>query len=241
MKFAKVSKALLATAALMLFGHNTAFADAVLSVVAPQGPLFAGQQFTVSVNVTGPTVIHNGVPTTSGVTDLDAFQFDIAFNCSVSGGNATNCAPGASILSALTVTEGSFLPNGGSNITFFEPGTIDNNAGLISLIGDVGASGVNGTGTLINITFQALSNGTTSIAILANSDLQFFDSDFNPIVIDNSVTSSPNTQTFPTNQFLSTSVTVTPEPPSVQFLLLGGVAGIVALTYTHRRRITQPN
>jgi hypothetical protein len=240
MKLAKVSKALLAAATLVLLGHNTAFADAVLSVVAPQGPIFVGQQFTVSINVTGPTVIHNGVPTTSGVTDLDAFQFDIAFNCSVSGGNATSCAPGAGILSAISVTEGSFLPDGGSNITFFQSGTIDNNAGLISLIGDVGASGVDGSGTLVNITFQALTKGTTSIAILANSDLQFYDSDFDPIVIDNSVTSSSSTQTFPTNQFLSTSVVVTPEPSSVQLMLLGAVAGIIALTCTNRR-ITQSN
>lgn len=229
-------KFLLLAAALTFSGH-TAFADAVLSVVPVPGSLTVGQQFTVSIDVTGPTVSHNGQTFPSDVTDLDAFQFDLAFNCSVAGGNSTSCAPGSSILSALSVTEGSFLPNGGSNPTFFEPGTINNSNGTISLIGDVGASGVTGSGTLVNITFQALQAGTTSIAILANSDLQFYDSNGSPIVIDNSVTTSPNNQTFPTNQFLSTTVTVAPvpEPSSVQLLLLGTLTMLLGWTVIQRR------
>ena len=123
----------------------------------------------------------------ANVTDLDAFQFDLAFNCSIPTANPTSCQPGTSVLKAISVSEGSFLPQGGTNITFFEPGTIDNNAGLISMIGDVGASGVTGSGDLVDVTFQALTTGTTSIAILGNGDLQFFDSNFYPIVIDDSV------------------------------------------------------
>ena len=231
----KIAKVLILSAALILLGHTNAFADAVLSVVPPSGTFDVGQTFTVGIYVTGPTVIHSGHTYTSDVTDLDAFQFDLAFNCSVLTSNPIGCQPGASVLNALSVTEGSFLPQGGANPTFFEPGTIDNANGEISMIGDVGASGVTGSGTLVNITFQALSPGMTSIAILANDDLQFYDSNFNPIVIDDSVTTSPNKETFPTNQFLSTPITVTPEPPSVQLMLLGGVAALLGLAFSHRR------
>jgi hypothetical protein len=101
--------------------------------------------------------------------------------------------------------------------------------GGISLIGDVGASGVTGSGDLVDVTFRALTTGTTDIAILANSDLQFFDSNFNPIVIDNSVTTSPNLQKFPTNEFLSAPITITPGPPSGLPLLSGGILGLAAL------------
>jgi hypothetical protein len=234
----KIAKFFVLAAALLLLSHSTAFADAVLTVVPLSGSLVAGQTFTVGIFVTGPTIIHNGTTTTSNVTDLDAFQFDLAFNCVVATANPTGCQPGASILNAISVSEGSFLPNGGSNITFFEPGTINNAAGEISLIGDVGASGVTGSGDLVNVTFRALTTGTTDIAILANSDLQFFDSNFNPIVVDNSVTTSPNLQTFPTNEFLSTPITITPEPSSGLLLLSGGIAGLAALVArTGRSRI----
>jgi hypothetical protein len=230
----KPAKIFVLTIALVLLVHSTAFADAVLSVVSPSG-IVAGQTFTVGIHVTGPTVIHSGTTITSNVTDLDAFQFDLAFNCSVPTASPTSCQPGASVLSALSVTEGPFLPNGGSNITFFEPGTINNATGEISLIGDVGASGVTGSGDLVDVTFKALTTGTTNIAILANSDLQFFDSNFDPIVVDNSVTTSPNLQTFPTNQSLSASVVITPEPPSGELLLLGGMFALAALTRVDRR------
>jgi adhesin HecA-like repeat protein len=224
-------------AALALFTSSAAHADAVLSVVPFSSSVTAGQQFTVGVYVTGPTISHNGQTITSDVSDLSSFQFDLAFNCSVSGGNSTICAPGQSILSALSVTEGPFLPNGGSNSTFFESGSIDNTAGTISNIGDVGLSGVTGSGYLVDITFQALQAGTTSIAILANSDLQFYDSNFNPIVISDSVTTSPDKQTFPTNQYLSTSVTVAPvpEPSSGQLLLLGASFFLIALPIARLR------
>lgn len=220
----KLSKIFLLTAALVLIGHSNAFADAVLSVVPPAGSIDAGQTFTVGIFVTGPTVIHSGKTFTSDVTDLASFQFDLGFNCTLSSPTAPNCTPGSSILKALSVSEGSFLPNGGANPTFFEPGTIDNANGEISFIGDVGLSGVTGSGDLVDITFQALTAGTTNIAILANSDLQFYDSSFDPIVVDNSVTTSPTKETFPTNQSLSASVTTVPEPPSIELMLLGGLA-----------------
>ena len=235
----KLGRLCLLTTALALIANTAARADAVLSVVPYSSTITAGQQFTVGIYVTGPTVIHSGQTITSNVTDLSSFQFDIAFNCLVAGGNSSSCAPGASLLNALSVTEGPFLPNGGTNPTFFESGTIDNTARTISSIGDVGLSGVSGSGYLVNITFEALQSGTTSIAILANSDLQLYDSNFNPIVVADSVTTSPNLQTFPTNQFLSTNVTVAaapvPEPPSGQLLALGaGAIAIIAFMNTQR-------
>ena len=230
----KLAKIFVITAALVLLEHSTAFADAVLSVVSPSG-IVAGQTFTIGIYVTGPTVSHGSTTITSNVTDLDAFQFDLAFNCTVPTATPTSCQQGASVLDALSVTEGPFLPNRGENATFFEPGTINDATGEISLIGDVGASGVTGSGDLVDVTFQALTTGTTNIAILGNSDLQFFDSNFSPIVVDNSVTTSPNLQTFPTNQSLSASLVITPEPPSIQLLLLGGSLALVALTRVDRR------
>jgi len=237
----KIAKVFVLATALMFPGSITAFADAVLTVVSPSG-LIAGQTFTVGIFVTGPTVIHNGTATTSNVSDLDAFQFDLAFNCIVPTASPTGCQSGASVLEAISVSEGSFLPHGGSNATFFEPGTINNAAGEISLIGDVGASGVTGIGDLVDVTFRALSTGTTDIAILGNSDLQFFDSNFNPIVVDDSVTTSPGAETFPTNQSLSAAVVVTPEPPSGQLLLLGGLVMLAAVTRADRRlwRVMHP-
>jgi hypothetical protein len=238
----KIVKIFVLAAAMLLLSHSTAFADAVLAVVPLSGSLVAGQTFTVGIFVTGPTIIHNGTPTTSNVTDLDAFQFDLAFNCVVATANPTSCQPGASVLNVISVSEGSFLPNGGSNITFFEPGTINNAADEISLIGDVGASGVTGSGDLVDVTFRALTTGTTDIAILANSDLQFFDSNFNPIVVDNSVTTSPNLQTFPTNESLSAPITITPEPSSGLLLLSGGIAGLGPLVArAGRSRIVRPH
>jgi hypothetical protein len=234
----KIAKIFVLTAALILPGHSIAFADAVLTVVSP-GSVSVGQTFTIGIHVTGPTVIHNGTTVTSNVSDLDAFQFDLAFNCSIPTANPGGCQPGSSLLDAISVSEGSFLPNGGANATFFESGTIDNAAGEISFIGDVGDSGVTGSGDLVDVTFRALTPGTTTIAILANGDLQLFDSNFNPIVVDDSVTTSPTLQTFPTNQFLSTSITVapaiTPEPPSGQLMLLGGIVGLGGLITAYRR------
>lgn len=223
-------------AALMIAGQLNALADAVLTVAPPAGPVLIGQVFTVAIEVTGPTVIHGGHQMPSGVSDLAAFQFDVAFNCTVAAANPTGCQPGASVLQAVSISEGSFLPNGGANSTFFEPGSIDNPVGEVALIGDVGAAGVNGSGDLVDLTFRALTPGTTDIAILANSDLQLYDSQSNPIVVDDSVTSSTGKQTFPTNQFLSAPVTATTPEPSSGLLLALGVILLAVFTAACARR-----
>lgn len=102
------------------------------------------------------------------VTDLYSFQFDIGFS--------------PSILSATSITEGPFLPSGGS--TFFLPGTIDNVAGLISfnagtLIGTI--AGVNGGGVLAQVNFSAIGAGTSSVNLsgvtLLDSSLQDISAD----------------------------------------------------------------
>jgi general secretion pathway protein D len=84
------------------------------------------------------------------VTDLYAYQFDIAFD--------------PAIVFATGVSEGSFLSSGGA--TFFIAGTIG--AGTITgtantLVGPV--PGVNGSGTLAMLRFQGLSAGTAAIAL----------------------------------------------------------------------------
>ena len=43
----RMAKVFILTAALMLVGYSTAFADAVLTVVPESGPLTVGQTFTV--------------------------------------------------------------------------------------------------------------------------------------------------------------------------------------------------
>ncbi len=101
----------------------------------------------------------------ANVADLYAFQFDLGFD--------------PTILAAESVTEGSFLPSGGSTIFF--PGTIDNMGGTIAFNADtlVGAiPGVSGGGTLASVEFEALATGTSVISL---NDVELLDSNFNLI------------------------------------------------------------
>ena len=89
----------------------------------------------------------------SSVTDLYAFQFDIRFD--------------PAILSAIGVSEGSFLMFGGS--TFFIPGSIDNTEGTVSFTADAlegVIGGMSGGGTLAVLQFQALAVGSIPIDLL---------------------------------------------------------------------------
>jgi hypothetical protein len=99
------------------------------------------------------------------VTYLYGFQFDIDFS--------------PSILSAMSITEGSFLPSGGS--TLFIPGTIDNALGTISFTGDTLLSalmGVSSNGVLAAISFQSLVAGTSPVNL---SNVALLDSNLDDI------------------------------------------------------------
>ncbi|HEY2779809.1 MAG TPA: cohesin domain-containing protein [Steroidobacteraceae bacterium] len=122
-----------------------------LSVVAPAS-VTAGSEFTVDVNI-------------SGAADLYGYQFDLGFN--------------PSVLSTVSVSEGSFLASGGS--TFFIPGTLDNVNGSVAATANTlenPVPGVSGSGNLVVVTFEALTNGVSAIAVSA---VELIDSAFNSI------------------------------------------------------------
>lgn len=94
------------------------------------------------------------------VVDFSAYQFTLNFD--------------PALLDALNVTEGAFLPSGGS--TFFYPGDIDNVAGSVTFVfgtllgpGD----GVDGSGDLATFSFGIERAGLASFSL---SDVLFLDS-----------------------------------------------------------------
>jgi hypothetical protein len=176
------SKYVLALIAVNFILGSPSFADMVppVSVIPASLSEGPGSTFSFDIDITN-------------VSDLYAFQFDLGFD--------------PAILAATGITEGSFLPSGGS--TIFLPGFIDNTEGLISfnadtLVGPV--PGVSGSGTLASIQFSALANGTSTLAL---ENVLLLDSTLSPI----------NFQTD------NGTVIVTPEPSSVW--LLGSALFIV--------------
>ncbi len=168
---------------LWLFAVSTPLIGTTISVQPASMAVAAGQAFTMTVQI-------------SGASDLFGYQFDLAFN--------------PAVLAATSVTEGPFLSSCGP--TIFLPGTIDNVGGSISGNADILAgpvSGINGSGTLLNASFQALAPGTSSVSL------------FNVIALNSSGQELP----------LATSgstVTVVPEPGTG--LLVGAyAAGFLAL------------
>ena len=69
-----------------------AFAD-IISIEPPSSTVLPGQAFSINVDV-------------SGISDLYAFQFDIGFN--------------PAVISATSITEGSFLPAVAGRFSFLE-------------------------------------------------------------------------------------------------------------------------
>jgi hypothetical protein len=124
-----------------------AAAPACAAVVSVQpASLNTGVGQTIAVNVA-----------ISSVTDLFAFQLDLAF------------AP--NLLSAVGVSEGAFLPSAGT--TIFLPGTIDSAAGTISFNADTLAGaipGASGSGNLLTVEFVAKAQGL-SVVTISNLDL----------------------------------------------------------------------
>ena len=101
------------------------------------------------------------------IVDLAGWQTDITFD--------------PAVLEAVEVNEGGFLKTGGGS-TFFLRGTIDNKAGKITKISSARLSGgVDGTGTLLLVTFTAKSVGETRIRL---SNLHAGDSSTETIPLD---------------------------------------------------------
>ncbi len=117
--------------------------------------LLAGDTFTLNLNA-------------ENISDLAGWQGDIAFD------------PDA--LEAIEVTEGDFLKSEGGN-TFFQGGTIDNTAGKITSLysARIAQSGVNGTGTLLSVTFKAKAGGETYVT-LENFEFSSITGDIIPAV-----------------------------------------------------------
>ena len=104
-----------------------------------QTPIHTGDTFTLDIGA-------------ENVFDLAGWQFDITFD--------------PVILEAIDVSEGDFLKTDGGT-TFFHGGSIDNVAGEITGLSAarLSAPGVNGTGTLLQVTFKAKSAGETKLAL----------------------------------------------------------------------------
>jgi hypothetical protein len=111
---------------------------ATISAVPAVSSVGIGQSIAVSVMV-------------DSVTDLYAYQFDIAF------------APGT--LEAQSVSEAGFLPAGGP--TIFLGGAFDNLNGYIFMTAASleGAGGVSGSGTLAVLSFLAVGSGASDIEV----------------------------------------------------------------------------
>ncbi len=86
------------------------------------------------------------------VTDLAGWQSDIAFD--------------PTVLEAIEVNEGDFLKQEGGT-TFFQKGSIDNRTGKIRGISSarLNENGVNGTGTLLSVTFKAKAVGESRLTL----------------------------------------------------------------------------
>src|ERR1700722_10467709 len=146
----------------LMLSPNRAFADSIALSISSLQAVSQGESFAADLNI-------------SGVTDLYGFQLDLSFD--------------PTILQATDVMEGSFLPSGGD--TFFIPGTIDNNAGLVVFNADTllsAISGVNGSGKLLQFDFIATGIGTS---VLDSGNVFLLDSNGNEIassITDGSVT-----------------------------------------------------
>ena len=127
------------SAILMSFGASASLLAGTISVLPATPTETAGQTFTLSVDI-------------SGAADLYGYQFDLGFN--------------PAVLEATGVTEGLFLPTGGP--TIFLPGMIDNVGGTITANADIlngAVSGVNGSGDLLDVTFEALAAGSSNVQL----------------------------------------------------------------------------
>jgi len=183
------SRTVLSMLCFFLFA-GLALADSVAIAVPSPGTTTVGSTIVVDVNI-------------SSIADLYAFQLDLAFN--------------PAVLSAVSVSEGSFLPSGGT--TSFVPGSIDNVGGSITfnadtLIGTI--PGVTGGGSLLSFDFLAIGNGVSALNL---QNALFLDSSLNNL----SVTMQNGSAT------VNSAVVSTPEPASSLLILVGALAAGVLL------------
>jgi general secretion pathway protein D len=137
---------------LLFLAAVTASAEAIVSIHPPMITEAPGSEFSINIDI-------------ANVSDLFAFQFDLSF--------------GPTILSATSITEGTFLPGGGT--TFFIAGAINESAGVISstadsLIGPI--PGITGNGALAEVQFTALATGMSTVTL---SNVLLLDSNLAPI------------------------------------------------------------
>ncbi len=122
------------------FDPGTEYAVATgIGYAFSETPIHIGDTFTLDIRA-------------ENVFDLAGWQFDIAFD--------------PAILEAVDVSEGDFLKTDGG-ATFFQSGSIDNTAGKITglIAGRVSEGGVSGTGSVLQVKFEAKSEGETEIAL----------------------------------------------------------------------------
>lgn len=121
----------------------------VLSATATPSPAVVGSPLALNVLITG-------------VVDLFAYQFSLAFN--------------PLVLQVASATEGAFLPTAGA--TIFDGGVVDNTLGTMTLTfgtltGPV--PGASGSGVLANINFNVILPGSSTLTfsevVLLDSNL----------------------------------------------------------------------
>ncbi|MGH9771194.1 MAG: cohesin domain-containing protein [Candidatus Acidiferrales bacterium] len=180
-------KKILSLSILLLAGTSGAFADSILVSPASQN-VSAGQTFTADINI-------------DNIPDLYDYQFSLSFD--------------PAVLAAQSIGEGPLFANTGNS--FFLPGSIDNNAGSISLTADTlfGPTGVAGPGTLAVLQFTAIGSGMSSIDFSPLGDLILQDSQGNAL----SVTPVSGT----------VDVAAVPEPPTL--LLAGPLLALILLAF----------
>ena len=102
-------------------------------------PIHLGDTFTLNVRA-------------ESVSDLAGWQFDVAFD--------------PAVLEAVDMSEGDFLKSGGES-TFFQGGRIDNASGKITGLSAarLGDRGVSGSGSVLQVSFKAKSEGETELAL----------------------------------------------------------------------------
>ena len=125
------------------------FAPDAEYTVLPPGTRFSLSTAATQVKVGGTFTVQFKA---ENIPDLAGWQSDITFD--------------PAVLKVNSVSEGSFLKQGGGR-THFLKGTIDNTTGRISDVGSarISEGGASGEGTLLSVTFTAKTNGESRLSL----------------------------------------------------------------------------